>query len=85
NDAHSEFTFRIRSLLDKHGVSWQTGDLGRVDLGGGGTVAAFIANLDVDTIDVGVPILCMHAPFELSSKFDNYSAYRCYSVFLSEK
>ncbi|ORX64820.1 putative aminopeptidase 1 [Anaeromyces robustus] len=85
NDAHAEFAGRIRSLMDKHGVSWQTGELGRVDLGGGGTVAAFVADLDINTIDVGVPLLCMHAPFELSSKFDNYSAYRCYNVFMSEK
>ncbi|OUM59134.1 hypothetical protein PIROE2DRAFT_21276 [Piromyces sp. E2] len=85
NDAHAEFVGRIRSLMDKHGVVWQTGELGRVDLGGGGTVAAFIADLDVDTIDVGVPILCMHAPFELSAKLDNYNAYRCYNVFMSEK
>jgi len=84
NDAHAEFTGRIRTLMDKHGVVWQTGELGRVDLGGGGTVAAFIADLDVNTIDVGVPILCMHAPFELSAKLDNYNAYRCYNVFMGE-
>ncbi|KAL6631190.1 aminopeptidase I zinc metalloprotease [Neocallimastix californiae] len=84
NDAHAEFVGRIRTLMDKHGVVWQTGELGRVDLGGGGTVAAFVADLDVNTIDVGVPILCMHAPFELSSKLDNYNAYRCYNVFMSE-
>jgi len=84
SDASAEFCGRIRSLMDKHDVVWQTGELGRVDLGGGGTVAAFIADLDVDTIDVGVPILCMHAPFELSSKLDNYNAYRCYNVFMAE-
>jgi len=84
NDAHAEFVGRIRTLMDKNGVVWQTGELGRVDLGGGGTVAAFVADLDVDTIDVGVPILCMHAPFELSAKLDNYNAYRCYNVFMSE-
>jgi len=63
-------------------VIWQTGELGRVDLGGGGTVAAYIANLDIDTIDIGVPVLSMHAPYELVAKTDIWAAYRAFKVFL---
>ncbi len=69
-------------MLDSKNVVWQTGELGKVDAGGGGTVAAYIANLDVDTIDVGVPVLCMHAPFEVVSKLDVYMTYRAFSVFV---
>ena len=63
-------------MLDKAGIAWQTGELGRVDLGGGGTVAMYIANLGVDVVDLGVPVLSMHAPFEVVSKFDVYETYR---------
>ena len=81
SDASAEFVAEVRRLLDDNDVIWQTGELGRVDLGGGGTVAAYIANLDVDTIDVGVPVLCMHAPFELVSKFDVYQTYKAFEAF----
>lgn len=84
SDASAEFVGRVRQLLDGNKVIWQTGELGKVDLGGGGTVAAYIANLNVDTIDVGVPVLCMHAPFEIVSKIDVYMAYKAFSCFLSE-
>ena len=63
-------------MLDKAGIAWQTGELGRVDLGGGGTVAMYIANLGVDVVDLGVPVLSMHAPFEVVSKFDVYETSR---------
>ena len=62
SDASAEFTGRIRSLMNKNNITWQTGELGKVDAGGGGTVAAYIANMDVDVIDLGVPVLSMHAP-----------------------
>ncbi|MCM1523563.1 MAG: aminopeptidase [Ruminococcus sp.] len=84
SDASAEFAGRVRRLLDGNKVVWQTGELGKVDLGGGGTVAAYIANLNVDTIDVGVPVLCMHAPFEIVSKTDVYMAYKAFSCFLGE-
>ena len=74
----------MRLLLDKNQVIWQTGELGRVDLGGGGTVAMYIANLDVEVIDVGVPVISMHAPYELTSKFDVYMAFRAFSVFFAD-
>ncbi|MGN1416425.1 MAG: aminopeptidase, partial [Oscillospiraceae bacterium] len=84
SDASAEFVGRIRQLMDKNNVIWQTGELGKVDAGGGGTVAAYIANLDIDTIDVGVPVLSMHAPFELVSKLDVYMTNRAFYAFLAE-
>lgn len=84
SDASAEFVGRVRRLMDDNNIIWQTGELGRVDLGGGGTVAAYIANLDVDTIDVGVPVLCMHAPFEVVSKVDVYMTYKAFFAFLAE-
>lgn len=82
SDASAEFVGTVRNLLDSEKVIWQTGELGKVDMGGGGTVAAYIANLNIDTIDVGVPVLSMHAPFEIVSKIDTYMAYRAFSVFI---
>lgn len=84
SDASAEFVGRVRMLLDNKNVVWQTGELGKVDIGGGGTVAAYIANLDVDTIDVGVPVLSMHAPYEIVSKIDVYMAYRAFQVFIAD-
>lgn len=81
SDASAEYVYRVRELLDNNGVVWQTGELGKVDLGGGGTVAQYIANLNIDVIDVGVPILSMHAPFEVASKVDTYMAYKAFRVF----
>ncbi|MGN0614510.1 MAG: aminopeptidase [Porcipelethomonas sp.] len=84
SDASAEFVGKVRRLLDENGVIWQTGELGKVDMGGGGTVAAYIANLNVDTIDVGVPVLSMHAPFETVSKLDVYMTYRAFSAFIGQ-
>ncbi len=81
SDANAEFVGFVRRMLDSNDIDRQLCELGRVDLGGGGTVAQFIANLDVDTIDVGVPLLSMHSPFEIASKADIYSAYRAYKAF----
>ena len=72
----------MMDLLDGAGVAWQTGELGKVDEGGGGTVAKYIANLDVDVVDVGVPVLSMHAPFEIVAKLDVYMTYRAFYEFL---
>ncbi|MBQ2676318.1 MAG: aminopeptidase [Clostridia bacterium] len=83
SDASAEYMGFIRKLLIDNKVVWQTGELGKVDAGGGGTVAMFIANLDVDTIDLGVPVLSMHAPFEVVSKMDVYMAYRAFYVFFN--
>ena len=84
SDASAEFVARIRNLLDSKNVIWQTGELGKVDLGGGGTVAQYIANLNIDVIDVGVPVLSMHAPFEVTSKIDTYMAYKAFKVFIED-
>lgn len=76
SDASAEFMEEICTLMEDSKVLWQTGELGRVDLGGGGTVAQFIANLNVDVVDVGVPVLSMHAPFEVVAKLDVYMMYK---------
>lgn len=83
SDASAEYVGEIRALLDKNGVIWQTGELGKVDIGGGGTVAKYIANLDVDTIDVGVPVISMHAPYEITAKTDVYAAYKAFEAFIN--
>ena len=84
SDASAEFTGKVHNLLRDNGVVFQTGELGKVDAGGGGTVAMYVANLDVDTIDVGVPVLSMHAPFEVVAKIDVYMAYKAFMVFMNE-
>ena len=85
SDASAEFIGKMRRLFDGAGVIWQTGELGKVDEGGGGTVAAYLANLNIDTVDVGVPVLSMHAPLEVVSKLDVYMTYRAVLAFnLSE-
>ena len=78
SDASAEYMGKIRRLLDDADVLWQIGELGKVDAGGGGTVAMYIANLDVDTVDMGVPVLSMHAPFEVISKIDVYMAHKAF-------
>lgn len=84
SDASAEFCSWVKTLLEENHVLWQTGELGKVDGGGGGTVAMYIANMDVDTIDVGVPVLSMHAPYELVSKIDVYMAYRAFLTFFTK-
>ncbi len=76
SDASAEYVAEVRAMLDNAGIAWQTGELGKVDLGGGGTVAMYIANLGVDVVDLGVPVLSMHSPFEVVAKFDVYETYR---------
>lgn len=81
SDASAEFIGKMRSLFDENGVIWQTGELGKVDAGGGGTVAAYLANLNIDTVDVGVPVLSMHAPLEVVSKIDVFMCYQAMYTF----
>ena len=85
SDASAEFMAEVRNLLFKNDVLWQTGELGKVDGGGGGTVAMYIANLNVDVVDVGVPVLSMHAPLEVVSKLDVYMAYKGFKAFFEAK
>jgi len=80
SDASAELMGRVRRMMDNANVIWQVGELGRVDIGGGGTVAKYIANLDVDTVDLGVPVLAMHAPFEVVSKTDVFMAHKAFSA-----
>ena len=72
---------RIRCIFDKAGVIWQTGELGKVDQGGGGTVAMYVSQHNIDTVDLGVPVLSMHAPFEVVAKTDVYMTYRAMRAF----
>lgn len=85
SDASAEYMGKIRSMLDGAEVVWQSGELGKVDAGGGGTVAMYLAALDIDVVDLGVPVLSMHAPFEVVSKLDVYMAYRAFKTFFEEK
>ena len=84
SDASAEFMNKIIRLFDRNEVVWQTGELGKVDAGGGGTVAQYVAQLDVDVVDCGVPLLSMHAPFEIAAKADVYMAYLAYRAFLRD-
>ena len=84
SDASAEYMGKIRGILDNAGVVWQIGELGKVDAGGGGTVAKYIANLNVDVVDLGVPVLSMHAPYEVISKLDLYMAYRAFFEFFNQ-
>lgn len=85
SDASAEFVGRVRALMEKNNIIWQTGELGKVDLGGGGTVAAYLANLNMDVIDVGVPVLAMHAPYEVVAKTDVYMTYKAFCAFLGDE
>ncbi len=81
SDANAEFVAMIRNIFEKENVHYEFAELGRVDLGGGGTIAYILADKGIDVIDCGVPVLSMHAPYEVTSKFDVYEAYRAYSAF----
>lgn len=81
SDAGAEFMHEVRTCFDEGDVFWQSGELGKVDAGGGGTIAQFVANLDVEVVDCGVPLLSMHAPLEVASKLDIYMAFKAYHAF----
>lgn len=81
SDASAEFVGEVTRMLNKENVLWQHGELGKVDQGGGGTVAAYVAFLNVDVIDIGVPVLSMHAPFEITSKIDVFATYEAFCAF----
>lgn len=81
NDASAEYVGYIRKLFAQNGVVWQTAELGRVDIGGGGTVAMYISKLNIDTVDLGVPVISMHSPYEVISKADLYTTYEAFSAF----
>ena len=84
SDANAEYVAWVRNVLEKNNIRYQVAELGKVDVGGGGTIAYIIANKGADVIDCGVPVLSMHAPYEVTSKFDVYSAYKTYKAFWNE-
>ena len=81
SDACAELVSDITRMLDKGNVAWQIGELGRLDLGGGGTIAKYVANRGIPVLDIGVPVLSMHSPFEVIHKSDLYMAYRAFTLF----
>lgn len=81
NDANAEYLGEIRNIMNKHDVVWQVGELGKVDQGGGGTIAYMLANYGAEVLDCGTPMLSMHAPLELISKVDLYMTYKAYRAF----
>lgn len=82
SDANAEFVAKICRVFEENDVKWQCAELGRIDIGGGGTIACYLANLDIEVIDVGVPLLAMHSPYEIAGKFDIYMAYKGYRAFM---
>ena len=84
SDASAETVAYFTNLFDKNGVIWQSGLLGKVDVGGGGTVAKYIANRNIDTVDIGVGLLSMHAPYEIASKADVYETVRAFRIFMED-
>ncbi len=82
NDAPAEYVAEIRRMLNEHNIPWQTGELGKVDYGGGGTVGKYFSRLGMSVIDLGPPVLNMHSPFEVTSKVDIYASYLAYKAFL---
>jgi aspartyl aminopeptidase len=84
SEANAEFCARVQSVLNKNKIQWQYGDIGKVDKGGGGTIALYVANLGVEVLDCGIPVLSMHSPFEVISKIDLYTTYRGYAAFLRD-
>lgn len=84
SDASAELMGYVTNLFDAEGIPWQVGELGKVDAGGGGTIAMFVANRNVDVVDVGVPVLSMHAPFEVTGKLDVYSTYLAFKAFAKD-
>lgn len=84
SDANAEYVAWVRNILEKNDIRYQITELGKVDIGGGGTIAYIIANKGSDVIDCGVPVLSMHAPYEVTSKYDVYSAYETYKAFWNE-
>ena len=85
SDASAETVAYVRRVMDEANVIWQIAELGKVDIGGGGTVAQYMANRNIATLDAGVPVLSMHAPFEVVSKLDCYMTYKgCKAIFEAE-
>lgn len=85
SDANAEFVAKVRNIFEKNNIKYQLSELGKVDLGGGGTIAYILADKGIDVIDCGVALISMHSPYEIASKFDVYEAYKAYKAFFEEK
>ncbi len=84
SDANAEYVAKIREIFEENSIKYQMSELGKVDIGGGGTIAYILANKGVDVIDCGVPVISMHSPYEITSKFDIYTAYKAYKAFFED-
>ena len=84
SDASAEFMAKVIGIMDDAGVHWQIGSLGAVDAGGGGTIAQYVAMMNIDVVDLGVPVLSMHSPFEIAGKLDLYNTYLAFKAFYEE-
>ena len=85
SDANAEFVGYIRNLFEQNDIAYQNSEMGKIGIGGGGTIAYILADKGVDVIDCGVPVLSMHSPYEITSKFDIYNAYNAYKVFYKDE
>ena len=84
SDANAEFVGYVRNLFEKNNIAYQVSEMGKIGVGGGGTIAYILADRGVDVLDCGVPVLSMHSPYEITSKFDIYNAYKAYKVFFED-
>jgi aspartyl aminopeptidase len=84
SEANAEFCQKVQTLFNSHNIRWQYGELGKVDKGGGGTIALHAANLGIEVLDCGMPVLSMHSPFEVISKIDLYTTKKAYIAFLRD-
>ena len=85
SDANAEYVGYIRNLFEKNNIAYQNSEMGKIGIGGGGTIAYILADKGTDVIDCGVPVLSMHSPYEITSKFDIYNAYKAYEVFYKDE
>lgn len=83
SDANAEFVAYVRNVFESNNIAYQVAELGKVDVGGGGTIAYILANKGVEVLDCGIPVLSMHSPYEVTSKYDIYQAHRAYEAFLN--
>ena len=85
SDANAEYVGYIRNLFEKNNIAYQNSEMGKIGVGGGGTIAYILANKGLDVLDCGIPVLSMHSPYEITSKFDIYNAYRAYKIFYKDE
>ena len=84
SDASAEYLGYIRNIFESNNVVYQVSEMGKIGIGGGGTIAYILANKGMDVIDCGIPIMSMHSPYEISSKFDIYNAFKAYKAFYKD-